>query len=46
MKKIKAKCGASNPPAGKVAKVKFGMGGMAMKKPGYRRGGTPMKKAK
>ena len=27
-----AKCGASNPPAGKSAKVKMMYGGMAMKK--------------
>ena len=45
MKMTKAKCGASNPPAGKSAKVKMMGGGMAMKKkPAYGGGGMAMKK--
>ena len=46
MKMSKAKCGASNPPAGKSAKVKMMYGGMAMKKkkPGYSYGGMAKKK--
>lgn len=45
MKMTKAKCGASNPPAGKSAKVKMMGGGMAMKKkPGYSYGGMAKKK--
>lgn len=47
MKMTKAKCGASNPPAGKSAKVKMMGGGMAMKKkPGYSYGGMAAKKKK
>jgi hypothetical protein len=47
MKMTKAKCGASNPPAGKSAKVKMMGGGMAMKKkPGYSYGGMAAKKTK
>lgn len=48
MKMTKAKCGASNPPAGKSAKVKMMGGGMAMKKkkPGYSYGGMATKKMK
>lgn len=46
MKKEKAKAGASNPPAGKSAKVKLYGGGMAMKKkkPMYSKGGMAKKK--
>ena len=40
-----AKCGASNPPAGKSAKVKMMYGGMAMKKkPTMGHGGMAKKK--
>ena len=47
-KKPEAKCGASNPPAGKSAKVKMMGGGMAMKKkkPAYGYGGMAAKKKK
>jgi hypothetical protein len=42
-----AKCGASNPPAGKSAKVKMMGGGMAMKKkPAYGYGGMAHKMPK
>lgn len=47
MKMTKAKSGASNPPAGKYAKVKMMSGGMAMKKkPSYGYGGMAHKKKK
>ena len=48
MKKEKAKAGASNPPAGKSAKVKLYGGGMAMKKkkPAMGHGGMAYKKKK
>ena len=47
MKMTKAKCGASNTPAGKYAKVKMMNGGMAMKKkPSYSYGGMAAKKTK
>ena len=42
--KTKAKAGASNPPAGKSAKVKMNYGGMAKKKPAMGHGGTAKKK--
>lgn len=40
----KAKAGASNPPAGKSAKVRMNYGGMAKKKPAMGHGGTAKKK--
>ena len=44
--KTKAKAGASNPPAGKSAKVKMNYGGTAKKKPGMMYGGMAHKKKK
>lgn len=46
MTREKAKCGASNPPAGKPAKVKMMYGGMANKKPKMMYGGMAHKKKK